>query len=242
MFLLVQLPAQPLLLLIGDPVKGGPHTYPEMAPAGLWTTPSDLARLAIEVQSEYAGKSSKILDQAMARQMLTHQIGTWGLGFGLETAGGKPHFGHGGANEGYRCDLEAYMDSGQGVAIMTNSDSGGNVAAELLRAIAKEYGWPDFGPTEHTLIKANPASFASYAGTYEVPGVGKLTVTMKPDGPYVQADPLGPDPQQLFPESTTQFFILSSDVTFTFQKDDDGNFTKLVVHAGSQTLEARKVS
>ena len=226
----------------GDPVPGGPHTYPEMAPAGLWTTPSDLARMAMEVQAEYAGKSSKILNQAMARQMLTHQIGTWGLGFGLENAGSKPHFGHGGANEGYRCDLEAYTDSGQGVAIMTNSDSGANVTAELLRAIAKEYSWPDFGPTEHALIKANPATFQPYAGTYEVPGVGKLTVTMKSDGPYVQADPLGPDPQQLLPESTTQFFILSSDITFTFQKDDRGAFTKLVIHAGPQTLQASKIS
>jgi CubicO group peptidase (beta-lactamase class C family) len=25
----------------GEPVPGGPHVYPEMAPAGLWTTPSD---------------------------------------------------------------------------------------------------------------------------------------------------------------------------------------------------------
>lgn len=227
----------------GEPIAGGPHTYPEMAPAGLWTTPSDLARMAMEVQAEYAGKSSKILNQAMARQMLTHQIGTWGLGFGLENAGSSsPHFGHGGANEGYRCDLETYRDSGQGVAIMTNSDSGGEVTAELLRAIAKEYAWPDFGPVVHSIIKANPATFTPYAGTYEVPGIGKLTVTMKSDGPYVQADPLGPEPQQLLPESATQFFILSSDVTFTFQKDEQGAYTKLVIHAGPQTLQATKIS
>jgi len=226
----------------GDPVKGGWHTYPEMAPAGLWTTPSDLARMAMEVQSEYAGKSSKILSQDMARQMLTHQIGTWGLGFGLETSGDKLHFGHGGANEGFRCNIETYTDSGQGFAVMTNSDSGGELTEEIFRAVAKEYGWPDYRPIEHVLIKANPATFAAYPGTYEIPGVGKLTITSKSYSLYVEAEPFGPDPQELLPESATQFFVLSGDITFTFHKDAQGAITGLTLHAGSQTFEAKKIS
>ncbi|MGB6833458.1 MAG: serine hydrolase [Candidatus Acidiferrum sp.] len=226
----------------GDPVKGGWHTYPEMAPAGLWTTPSDLARIAIEVQNEYAGKSSKILSQDMARQMLTPQMGTWGLGFGLESTGGKPSFSHGGANEGFRCNLFAYTDGGQGFAVMTNSDSGGELTEEIYRAVAKEYAWPDFHPTEHALLKMNPTQFAAYAGSYEIPGIGKLTVTTKTAALYIQADPLGPDPIELLPDSSTQFFILSSDITFTFQKDANGAVTGLVLHAGPQTFQANKIA
>jgi CubicO group peptidase (beta-lactamase class C family) len=226
----------------GDPVKGGSHTYPEMAPAGLWTTPSDLARVAMEVQAEYAGKSSKILSQDTARQMLTHQIGTWGLGFGLESAGDKPRFGHGGANEGFRCNLETYTDSGQGLAVMTNSDSGGELTQEIFRSVAKEYAWPDDKPVEHTLIKINPATFATYPGTYEIPDVGKLTITLKSNSLYVEAEPFGPDPQELLPESPTQFFVLSGDITFTFQKDPQGAITGLTLHAASQTFEAKKIS
>jgi CubicO group peptidase (beta-lactamase class C family) len=226
----------------GTPVKGGSHTYPEMAPAGLWTTPSDLARVAMEVQSEYSGKSSKILSQDTARQMLTHQIGTWGLGFGLESAGDKPRFGHGGANEGFRCNLETYTDSGQGLAVMTNSDSGGELTQEIFRSVAKEYAWPDDKPVEHTLIKINPATFATYPGTYEIPSVGKLTITLKSNSLYVAAEPFGPDPQELLPESPTQFFVLSGDITFTFQKDPQGAITGLTLHAVSQTFEAKKIS
>ena len=45
----------------GEPIKGKWHTYPEMAAAGLWTTPSDLARFAIELQKCRTGKSSRVL-------------------------------------------------------------------------------------------------------------------------------------------------------------------------------------
>jgi CubicO group peptidase (beta-lactamase class C family) len=226
----------------GDPVKGGAHTYPEMAPAGLWTTPSDLARLAMEVQSEYQGKSAKILSQDMARQMLTKQFGTWGLGFGLANTDGKPSFSHGGANEGFRCNLHAYTDSGQGFAVMTNSDSGGELAEEIFRSVSKEYAWPDYRPLEHVLIKMNPALFAPLAGTYEIPDIGKLTVTVKENVPYLQTDFFGPTPQELLPESATQFFVLAGDVTFTFQKNKEGAVTALIVHAGPQVFEAKKIS
>lgn len=75
------------------------------------------------------------------RQMLTRQKGDWGLGFGLQNTGAQLLFGHNGGNEGYRCDLEAYAETGQGIAIMTNSDSGGALYSEYLRAVAKEYHW-----------------------------------------------------------------------------------------------------
>ncbi len=132
----------------GDPIKGGPHIYPEMAAAGLWTTPSDLARMAMEVQEEYMGKSSKILRQSMAQQMLSDQIGNWGLGFALQEPGHPAHFFHGGGTAGYACYLDGYTDTGQGFAIMTNSDGAGRLIEEVFRSVATEYGWPDHRPVE----------------------------------------------------------------------------------------------
>ena len=125
----------------GRPVPGGPHVYPEMAPAGLWTTPSDLARYALEVQKALAGKSS-VLSAAMARQMLTPINGR---GLGPQTGGRKenPYFTHGGSNEGYKCYFVAY-NNGDGAVIMTNGDNGARLASDIFRTIAYEYKWPDF--------------------------------------------------------------------------------------------------
>jgi CubicO group peptidase (beta-lactamase class C family) len=121
----------------GKPVEGGPHVYPELAPAGLWTTPSDLAEYAIEIQRSLQGKSNRVLSVSMTRQMLTPGLNHQGLGPGIWGDSKRPFFEHGGANDGYRCDLLSYS-SGDGVIIMTNSDNGGALAQELLRTVAHE--------------------------------------------------------------------------------------------------------
>jgi len=224
----------------GEPVKGGWHTYPEMAPAGLWTTPSDLAHFAIEIQNEYAGRSTKIVSQQMVRKMFTREKDDWGLGFSLPQ-GRKARFAHGGQNVGYACDLQAYTD-GPGLVVMTNSDSGEFLIQELLRAVAKEYSWPDFQPVEHAVAKIDPAILSTYAGIYEDPDAGKITVSIENNTLHLQAPQLGREPQELYPESSTEFFILSNDVTFTFQKDEKGNVSKIIVHAFGHSFGLKKTS
>jgi CubicO group peptidase (beta-lactamase class C family) len=126
----------------GESVEGRWHVYPEMAAAGLWTTPSDLARIAIEVSKARAGTSKRVLSQAMVKQMLTKQSEGYGLGFELHE--GTDRFGHGGWNDGFTATLIAFADSGSGVAIMANSDNGPLLFERLAASIAEEYGWKSF--------------------------------------------------------------------------------------------------
>jgi CubicO group peptidase (beta-lactamase class C family) len=227
----------------GEPVKGGWHTYPEITPAGLWTTPSDIARMAIEVQNEYAGRSNKILSIEMMHEMLKHQKDDWGLGFALEAPGHKLRFSHGGSNEGFRCTLQAYTEApGQGIVIMTNGDQGWNLLNEILRSVSKEYGWPDFQSQEHALGKLDASRLPAYAGEYEIVGATKpVVVTLKGTRLYMQAELLGPNAEELLPESDLQFFVVSAPVVFNFQKDDKGAVTKVTIHGDFQSVEARKV-
>lgn len=126
----------------GKPIVGKWHTYPEMAAAGLWTTPSDLAKWAIEIRDSYLGRSNKIIERKTAELMLTRQKENWGLGPQLAGNGPTLAFRHGGSNAGYKCAFMMVVESGQGAFVMTNGDNGGKLAAQLVDAIAKTYHWP----------------------------------------------------------------------------------------------------
>jgi CubicO group peptidase (beta-lactamase class C family) len=118
------------------------HVYPEMAAAGLWTTPADLARFAIEVQKSSVGESNRVLDRATVHEMLSPVgVGPFAAGFAVLRIGEGWYFSHGGSNWGFRATLLAHKVKGYGLAIMTNADQGGALADELSRRIQHAYEW-----------------------------------------------------------------------------------------------------
>src|SRR5271156_301142 len=80
----------------GTMVIGGPHIYPEMAAAGLWTTPSDLAQILVDIQRALAGQEGGVLSPAMARLMLEPVTPDYSMGFDLGGAPGAGYFAKGG--------------------------------------------------------------------------------------------------------------------------------------------------
>jgi len=118
------------------------HVYPELEAAGLWTTPSDLARLTIEVQKSLGGKSNRVLSTGIVKEMVTPVgVGDFAIGFSVTKEGQGWYFGHGGSNWGFRGDLLAHRLKGYGVVIMANADSGGVVISELRARVAAAYNW-----------------------------------------------------------------------------------------------------
>lgn len=118
------------------------HVYPEQAAAGLWTTPSDLARVLIEVQRAVRGPRGQVLTQDGARQMTTPVgVGPFAVGFQVEKRGEGWYFMHGGSNWGFRCDMIAHVRRGYGVVVMTNGDNGGALISEVEARVAAAYDW-----------------------------------------------------------------------------------------------------
>jgi CubicO group peptidase (beta-lactamase class C family) len=194
------------------------------AAGGLWTTATDYAKFVIELQKEYAGESHRVLDQPMARLMVTAGMGPseiirWGLG--VRVGGTAPHiyFEHGGSAV-YQCDMVGYP-SGDGVVVLTNGGGGGALSDQIVRSVAKTYGWPDFQPVERTVVPVDPAKFGRYVGTYDF-----MKVTQ--EGNHLMAEiPLGSKAQELFPESDTQYFLRDAPTRVVFDVNKDGSVTGL---------------
>jgi CubicO group peptidase (beta-lactamase class C family) len=209
----------------GKLLPGRYHTYPEMAAAGLWTTPTDLAKFLLEIKKALGGRST-VLTAETARQMTAVQKSGYGLGLSIEGTGPSARFGHGGSNEGFKCQITAFVESGRGAVVMTNGDRGGFLAAEVLRAIAREYGWPAFQPAEKKVVAVDPKVLAQFEGRYELQPGRFLDVTLE-NGTLFVGDRDGK--VELFPESETRFFDTAEGHTLVFVKGPDGRATHMMI-------------
>jgi CubicO group peptidase (beta-lactamase class C family) len=234
----------------GEPIAGGWHRYPEMAAAGLWTTPSDLARFLIAVHRASNGETVGPLTPALARQMLTLQKSEDGSGFGLglQLNGlGTPAawFGHGGSNEGYRAQAMMFTGTGQGAVVMTSSDAGNEVMSEILRSIAREYNWPTMRPVEKAAVAMNPAGLRDFPGRYAGSFQGQTaeyTITAA-DGTLTVANRTWPSPRVLHPASESRFFLRESEREYVFERDAAGRVVRMrVVGASSPEIVAERVN
>ena len=212
----------------GGPLTGKWHVYPEIAAAGLWTTPSDLARFAIGLQRAYAGEPGSILAQPLAREMLTPQIVSDGRTGGLNALGIGPflggegktaRFGHSGGNEGFRCHLLAYREGGYGAAVMTNSDAGSALVETLFDAIAREFDWPGYLPERPAPVTLPPEALERFAGVYALRP--DFTLTVQRDGDALSVQPTGQPPLRFTPESATTFAADSVTTKLIFDSDAD---------------------
>jgi CubicO group peptidase (beta-lactamase class C family) len=228
----------------GNPHPGGWRVVNEAAAGGLWSTPSDLARFVVELQQAARGHSDRLIDSTLTAWMLTPQFGRWGLGIALQGEERARHFTHTGWNRGgYRALIIGFLETGQGAVIMTNGESRGTeFIAEIVRAIAQVYNWPAYRSRERTLGTTDSARYPDYAGRYQIePGL-RFVVTAERARLFISGGPFGPRRVELRPQSVDTYFVLESDVAFTFSRDAQGRVWGMVVQAPGQPRVATKLA
>ncbi len=215
----------------GSMVPGKWHSYPEMAAAGLWTTPSDLLRYALEVQNSLKEESKGIISQGMAEEMLTPQKNSHGLGPGLGGESDSLSFGHGGANEGYRSQLFAFARLGQGLVVMTNSDNGGQLIPEILRSFSYVYNWTSHKPVIKKVYDTDKINLSKFTGLYYYSWQGQemvLEITAAEN--HLSCIQLWDGiSYQIYPESKLLFFNKDDGSPFEFKKDESGDISEIMI-------------
>ncbi|MEO8397290.1 MAG: serine hydrolase domain-containing protein [Chloroflexota bacterium] len=223
----------------GAPVEGGWYTMPELAAAGLWTTPSDIARFALAIQAAHQRKASPISTQ-VADWMLTEVIQAEGHSLGMGTfiyrSANAAHFGHGGDNVGYKNQFRAYFEnSDQGAAIMTNGDQGSSLIEEIMGSITKVYEWPEHSPeTEHPEANAT-TPYAAYTGSYRL---GDLALAIALTGSQLLLLASGQNPLELRPLANGKFNVQALQAAITFEREADGHISGLIFEQNGQQLKA----
>ena len=107
------------------------HDYPQLAAAGLWSTPADLARLLADIHAAWIGEQGHLLSPNMAHTLAQPVVADMGLGFGSNGEGSSLHIPHAGSTKAYRTYIVLYPDSGDGVAVMANGDGADDLVAEV---------------------------------------------------------------------------------------------------------------
>ncbi|OFD55391.1 penicillin-binding protein [Bacillus mycoides] len=116
--------------------------YPFAAASGIWTTPSDLSTLVIELIHSLQGNGKLKLSQKTVQDMISPQgCSKWtGLGVFLNDSNEDLQIYSLGWGVGFQCMMVCYPYRGNGAVIMTNTDLGVHqmegVIGEVLKMLS----------------------------------------------------------------------------------------------------------
>jgi hypothetical protein len=140
--------------------------------------------------------------------------------------------------------MVAYENTGQGAVIMTNSDRGDRLAGEILRSIAKEYGWTDYQPKVKVIASVDPKTWDVYVGQYQLDISSAIVVSIISEGDKLIMElkqPSGVSKAELLPESSNKFFRGEIDFDITFVRNEKGRVTELIMRQEGEPSQKNRI-
>ncbi len=229
----------------GIPIVGEFHIYPEMAAAGLWTTPTDLAKVGIElIQILNNCSTHNFLNKDAVRSMLCPQLESQkvgdgrfaGVGFFCDGREESFQFGHAGSNEGFSSLMRFYPNSGKGAVIMVNSNEGWPLISEILQAIAIEYQWDDGVPNDRIVI--NLPNTNDYVGIYS--SIDGIEFIITANESYLNLHYKLQPPLPIFPSSALEFFSDVVNTIIEFERDDKLIIIAMTINQAGDKIETSR--
>ncbi len=165
----------------------------------------------------------------------------YGFGWEITMLNGHKVIEHGGAWQGFTCNISRYVDDNLTVVVLTNLDAGHARPAEMAHIIAglvNQALMPP-PPKEHKEITVDPKLFDGYVGRYQVNPEVIMIITREDDHLFVQA--AGQQKIQIFPESIRDYFLKVIDAQITFVTDSKGRATELILHDSGEDQHAKRI-
>lgn len=150
---------------LGKSTGYGKYVFPAKSMAAMWSTPSDIARMAIALNQSLNGQAGSYLSYKMAKQML---VGAKELDkkkgrVGLGVFSNHEKFGHSGSNPGFLTRYVLNFD-GSGIVYMINSDNGRAIGEELENA--NDFLLGKLRKLSRYRIETNHTGFGVLTGNY----------------------------------------------------------------------------
>ena len=196
--------------------------------SSLFVSAEDMGQWLLNFETGRVGGKSAI---ALMRRPGKLNNGTnvdYGFGICLDDYHGEPMVDHSGAWSSYRSYMMWLPEQHFAVAILANV---GNMPNDLPGKIAELYLNPDKPSTPPpakppVAVKADPASWEPFLGTYQLGRYWLLTI--KRDGDQLWAQATHEDRYKMTPLSDTNFFVEAYGQAVAFVRNQSGTVTNLL--------------
>lgn len=203
------------------------------ASGSLWSTVNDLLTfLSFSLGEE---------DSPLRSAMLLQRVPGRALGWGASRLGGETVYNHEGGKEGYRSAAVFNPRTRTGVVVLMNAraqDSPLALARRLLFSGSPLAPAPSATPAPRFITLAG-ALLEARVGEYELESGQRLRVARR--GDRLLLDTVGDGIMVLWPTSERDFLSNTEDVRLTFEGDEEGRTSGLVLHSSGSTQKAVRI-
>jgi len=209
---------------------------------GIYSTIEDLQKWVENMAAaEPTVGTRKSLDRMMTSFVLDDGEETgYGYGLSVDEHGGLKRVSHGGADVAHRSMLIYYPEINAGITTQSNHASFSSaLAAQLaeeffadaLELDSDEDGEGDGeGEDEFNVEAYDPEDFDEFAGRYALDAAPAFVMTFTRDEGTFHAQATGQPRLEIVPTSPVNFRFLVVDASVTFQRDEEGAVTGLILH------------